>query len=39
MSLESPVDDSVATLERFNKQFALEEPITVSLVRGGLLGR
>ena len=26
LSLESPVDDPMATLERFNKQFALKEP-------------
>ena len=26
MSLESPVDDPLATIERFNKQFALKEP-------------
>jgi hypothetical protein len=25
-SLESPVDDPLTTLERFNKQFALKEP-------------
>ena len=26
MSLESPVDDPLGTLERFNKQFSLKEP-------------
>ena len=26
LSLESPVDDPLGTLERFNKQFALKEP-------------
>lgn len=26
LSLESPVDDPLATLDRFNKQFALKEP-------------
>jgi hypothetical protein len=26
LSLESPVDDPLATLERFNKQFQLKEP-------------
>jgi len=26
LSLESPVDDALATLDRFNKQFQLKEP-------------